>query len=77
MTGEANVQLNPGTGGLRVRTLEVTAVQPDGTLATVEMQVATIATPSGKVLDFDRIEDLLEDILEQLQEMNETLEDKL
>jgi hypothetical protein len=70
-SGEQNVVLNQGSGGSAVRTLDITTVQPDGSLLTVQMQVIAITDKSGRILNFDGIESTLEDILHVLEEIRD------
>jgi ABC-type thiamine transport system ATPase subunit len=73
---EQNVQLNPGLAGARVRTLEITTQETDGSLQTVEMQVVSIANPQGVVLlaeDFSALDVQLR-ILKMLRRVAGALE---
>lgn len=45
---EAFVQITPDSSGKKVRNLQLDVLQPDGTTATVFMQVLSIVDESGK-----------------------------
>ena len=50
---EAFVQLAADGAGKRVRNVTAEVLQPDGTVATVYMQVLTLADAEGKILDLE------------------------
>lgn len=60
---ESAVQVSPDSTGKKIRTLEVTAVQPDGTTAVVEMQVVAIADPNGGIVDLDASQETIASLL--------------
>lgn len=66
-------QVNPSTvqigTGQKVRNLEVTILQTDGSAAVVEMQVVAIADKLGRQIDLDGVEGTLHAILEKLEEI--------
>jgi len=71
MAVERNVPIAPvstGAPGL-ARTLEVTLMQGDGSLATVEMQVVSIGDKEGRVVRADELDlrDLQVQMLRQLE----------
>lgn len=63
---ESSTQIVGGGSGDKVRDLALTLLQPDGTVATVKVQVVAIADDNGKLLDL-RDRDVEEAILEELQ----------
>jgi hypothetical protein len=50
---EQYVQVAPDSTGKKVRNCEITAIQQDGSIATVEMQVISIARTDGTPVDLD------------------------
>lgn len=50
---ENYVQVAADSVGKKLRVLKLEILQPDGTMATVNMQVASIANDMGQILDFD------------------------
>jgi len=67
MADESYIQVAPDSTGKKVRTLEMPAVQSDGTVATVEMQVAALVDANGRPLDL--ASDLQRDILRVLKQL--------
>jgi hypothetical protein len=51
MADEAYVQIEIPRTGQKIRNLSTTALQPDGTVATVLMQVVALADANGQVLN--------------------------
>ena len=56
---ESVVQVAPDSSGKKVRTLEVSEVQSDVTIATTEMQVVVLADSDGIPIDFSTLADLV------------------
>lgn len=52
MAEESLVQVATDGAGKKVRTLSLSVVQPDGTLASVQMQVVAIVDQEGRAIDF-------------------------
>lgn len=71
--GDTYVQVAPAGGGQNIRNLQVTVMQLDGTTATVEMQVVSIADSKGQMLSFASMETGLEAIHNDLLEILEHL----
>jgi hypothetical protein len=61
---EQYVQVAADSTGKKIRNLELSVLQPDGTIATVEMQVVAIASPDGALLHLDQAALLTEILLE-------------
>lgn len=65
MATETNVQIEVPRTGQKIRNLQVSAVQSDGTVATVLMQVVTLADDQGNILQLDALRsDVLGELLE-------------
>lgn len=58
-----------GAGDKKIRNLQIDILQPDGTVATVQMQVVAISDRDGRAFDLnaDRTAALLVQILEELK----------
>lgn len=65
---ETNVQIEVPRTGQKIRNLSVTAVQSDGSVATVLMQVVLLADADGNVIDLSAL-DALPDLLLVTQEV--------
>lgn len=63
MATETNVQIEVPRTGQKIRNLSVSAVQSDGSTATVLMQVVALADENGLLLNLDRLVDLDELLL--------------
>ncbi len=50
MSQEGYVQVAPDSTGKKIRNLELQVYQPDGTAATVEVQVVTLMDAEGRLL---------------------------
>lgn len=50
MAVESFVQVAPDSVGKRIRNVQADVVQPDGTLATVQMQVVALADERGQLV---------------------------
>ena len=72
MADEAVVQVAPDSTGKKIRNLAVYALQADGTLAQVHMQVTGLVDPDGKLIDLSPAPILLEELVE-LQRDTHTL----
>lgn len=46
------VQVAPDSTGKKVRNLQMDVLQPDGTVATVQMQVISVVDMEGRAVDF-------------------------
>ena len=51
-TSEGFVEVAPDSTGKQIRNLTATVVQPDGTYATVYMQVVSIVDANGQAIDW-------------------------
>jgi len=71
VTNETFSQLPPNSTGDRVRALSLDVVQPDGSTATVKMQVVSVADADGRLLEFP--DDWRSAVLEQLSRTNDLL----
>lgn len=49
---ESFVQVAPDSSGKKIRNLQVEVVQPDGSVATVQIQVVTMVDGDGTPVDF-------------------------
>lgn len=73
---QAQVQIIPDGTGKKVRTLEITVGLPDGTQATVEMQVMAIADKSGNLIHLDNAEVIsgLADVRDEIYKLRSAFE---
>jgi hypothetical protein len=69
MAVDQNIGLPPDSTGKKVRVLEITALDSDGSVQTVEMQVIAIADRRGQLLGLSSTEGLLQGILDKLEEI--------
>ncbi len=60
------VRVAPDSSGKKIRNLSVDLLQADGSVATVMMQVVSLATTDGRPVNLDNLE-LLNDILFELK----------
>ena len=65
MSDEAYVQVAADSTGKKIRNLEIDVLQTDGTVATVEMQVVSIANPDGSPVVWN--DGIFESILKELR----------
>jgi hypothetical protein len=79
---EAYSQIQPDSTGDKIRTVELTLLQPDGTRVTVGMQVMSITDSEGNIIggkdfpinvDSKNITNLLEALLTEIRELKETM----
>jgi len=65
---ESYVQVAPNSTGPKIRNLQLNVLQPDGTTATVQMQVVSIVDLDGRATNFGANEtiDLLRSLLREL-----------
>lgn len=63
---EQYIQVAADADGKKVRNLELDILQPDGTVATVEMQVVAIAGADGRIISSDYAS-VFNSILEELR----------
>lgn len=66
---EAQVQVPPDSTGKKIRTIELSIAQADGTFATVETQVVAIVDVDGNAIRFDDISRLLQELIEEVREL--------
>lgn len=68
MAQEAYTQVAANGVGNKIRNLSLDVLQPDGTIATVQMQVVSIVDADGRTIDFGAIEtaNLLRSMLREL-----------
>lgn len=69
MPDNSYVQVSPDSTGKKIRNLEVTTLQGDGSLATVEMQVVSITDKQGVPVDLGNLEGLLERLNDNIEEL--------
>jgi uncharacterized protein (UPF0254 family) len=79
MAQESVVQVAPDSTGKKIRNLQLDVIQPDGTTATVQMQVIIIADANGNLLATEPVRGFgllsVTDVrvLEQLNGINDAL----
>ena len=67
---ESYVQGAPDSSGKKLRTLIATIMQPDGSIASVHMEVISLSDEDGNPISFDdKIVPLLEEILQALRDL--------
>ena len=72
MANETYTQVAPNSSGNKIRNFSAEVLQPDGTIATVQMQVVSLVDAEGRSLDLVDNEwkqgmlDKLDQIVEQL-----------
>jgi hypothetical protein len=69
MADPSFVQVSPDSTGKKIRNIQADVLQPDGTFATVQMQVVSIVDSDGRTLDLEgsKTRSLLKEILNELQ----------
>jgi hypothetical protein len=67
------IQVPTDSTGKKVQSREMRVILDDGTLATVQMQVISIADKDGRFVDLDT-SSTLDEILEVLREMKQMME---
>lgn len=63
MSGESVVQVAPDSTGKKIRNLQLTVLQSDGTTAVVQMQVVSLADQDGNLLELGTADQLASLIL--------------
>jgi len=65
----SHVQVAPDSTGKLVHTLELTLMQADGSLQTVEVQAVAITNKKGRAINLDGTPELLAEILDVLKDI--------
>jgi ribonuclease PH len=79
MAQESVVQVAPDSTGKKIRNIQLDVVQPDGSIASVQMQVVVVADQNGNLTALSQVQGFAllptsdQQLLEQVTQMNDKL----